>query len=287
MIDYNQAPPHVKAILFAGPGKCGTSTYSSILRRSKSTCFNLSKSKETNYLLRPKSSVSLQEYFRLFSSTDHDQPFVEVSNLYFFSSHFASNLSLFDSPKIIFTLRHPFDRIVSHLYQYARCRGYVSLDHALDNHLDVISRSLYAYNLDKFIAFKENSLILRLEDLILNAQSTFNKLSLFTGFTDLDFDPPINSYESNSRKSSRFFLASRLLKTASPYARSQFPTLFQSLRDSRFINRLLYRPVSPLPALTPSTIKSLASVIDPDLKRLSLIWGITYRPVLEHIHLSA
>lgn len=263
-------------VIFIGPGKCGTSTYSNVLKSSNNKNYCLSKVKETNFLLKPIRNNDLSNYHNYFDKYNSG-PYVEVSNLYFFSNIFRNNLEFIQNYKLIVTLRDPLERLISHLFQYMRTKKYSSLDEALDCNQDVIYRSLFGYQLSKFLKYKENILILRLEDLKSRPKYCFDSLRSFTGLDLYQsyLSLPDNLKRSNSKMLSRSTYLTSILKSFAPILREKIPSLFERIRFNEITTNFLYtRDFQEIQPLSNTTIKNLNSIFKKDAELVKNEWEI-------------
>lgn len=265
-----------KHIIFPGPGKCGTSyIYSLALKYLDKDTFNFPRIKESNYLTS-HTSFELNKYLKFYSSQDPTKWFLDFSNTYFFSSRFSSALRNLSDFRMYITLRDPVERVYSHLHQYALSYNYSSLDQALDNHLDVLSRSLYSKQLYKFSDYKDRISFILLNDLKLNPLAVISNIAKEAGSMITCEEFSSDSLNQNARKSSRFPAFTRISRSLYAQFKNISPSAAASLKSSRTISHILY---SKSPSSLPSSVgldSYIRNYFTEEYSFLKSYYGITF-----------
>lgn len=265
-----------KHIIFPGPGKCGTSyLYSLSLKYLDKSSFNFPRIKESNYLSKC-SRYDQKEYLKFYSSQDYDNWFLDFSNTYFFSLRFSQVLANLSDLRMYITLRDPVERVYSHLYQYALSFNYSSLDQALDNHLDVLSRSLYSKQLYKFSDYKDYITFILLNDLKSNPMNIISDIAKDAGATIKSDGFSSDKLNQNTRKASRSPFLTKLSKNLYSQFKNLSPSAAACLKSSKTLSHILY---SKSPAFLPSSTgldSYIRNFFTEEYSFLETYYGITF-----------
>ena len=179
--------------MIIGAMKSGTSTLSDILSMHSEVCF--CQEKEPHFFSKnPDYSKDLENYKKLY----HPQPGQicgEASTTYTcypeFNKDVWQSLYAFNPKlKLIYIMRDPIDRIVSH-YMHNYLRGYTSepFEKVVLSRATYINRTRYFVQIRPYIERfgKEQVLLLTFEDFIANKKETLNRLANFLGIDDSKF----------------------------------------------------------------------------------------------------
>jgi hypothetical protein len=188
--------------------------------------------------------------------------------------------SLLPDARIIYILRNPIDRTISHYqHQYARNLENRSLTEALANldYNEYVDRSRYAWQLDQFLSHYplEHILVLSQEDLLQKRRPTlqrvFRWLGVAANFDDPRFDRLYHESSSIRRKSARGL---RLAGLPGFRLIRKLPEHLASAAD-----RWLFYPLSlpvPRPVLPDDLRSQLADYLQSDVQRLRALTGQSF-----------
>ncbi|WP_431133933.1 sulfotransferase family protein [Psychroserpens mesophilus] len=189
--------------LLIGAAKSATTSLSNALSQHPDICF--SNPKEPEFFCKDNWRNNLETYHSLFKNKSA-KLYGEGSTNYSKFPHYNKNIhhDIFDynpNMKIIYMMRHPLERIVSH-YVHSYNRGHESID---DINTALISKShytdtaLYAMQIEPYINLFgiHNILMLFFEDFISNPQHVIDTTFNFLGVDSIT----VNKKVLNSNKS--------------------------------------------------------------------------------------
>lgn len=173
--------------LLIGSAKSATTSLSNGLSQHPDICF--SDPKEPQFFSTTNWRDHLENYHALFDEKDA-KLYGEGSTNYSKFPHYNKNIhqDIFDynpNMKIIYMMRHPIDRIVSH-YVHSYNRGHESIDDintALTSNSHYLDTARYAMQIEPFISRfgRQNVLLLFFEDFVSKPQDVLNTAFDFLG----------------------------------------------------------------------------------------------------------
>jgi hypothetical protein len=178
--------------------------------------------------------------------------------------------STLDRPKLIYLIRDPLVRAVSH-YMHDWTMGTMSggIDAALDSHPELIDYGRYGMQIEPYVqAFGASSvLILSLEEMSRDGQGVLDRVGTFLGHPGLNWRDDHERENASSDRIRRFPLHDLLIESriATVVRRSLVP---QGLRD-RIKRR---RQMSSRPVLSPGNRARLREIFAADRARLSAMF---------------
>ena len=176
-------------------------------------------------------------------------------------------------PKLIYVMRHPIDRLISH-YMHQWSEGVISCDinRAIDRYPELINYSCYGMQLQPYLqAFGSDSLLLlQFDDLKKNQHKTLERIGIFLGIKQQLHWVDSLSQDNVSARRIRRFPGYELLVNARPMAWIRKNLVPQSVRD-RIKKKL---SMQQRPEIAPDQYQRLVDIFDKDLKILSNCLGI-------------
>ncbi|WP_299228424.1 sulfotransferase [uncultured Psychroserpens sp.] len=175
--------------LLIGSAKSATTSLSNGISQHPDICF--CNQKEPQFFSKENWKEHLHEYHSLFKKTA--KLYGEASTNYSKFPHYNQNIhkDIFNynpNMKIIYIMRHPLDRMISH-YIHSFNRGHEPLkdiNEAISSNIHYINTGKYAMQIEPYIKHfgRKNVLLLFFEDFIINPQSVLN-----TVFNFLNIEP--------------------------------------------------------------------------------------------------
>lgn len=180
--------------LLIGSAKSATTSLSNGLSQHPDVCF--SDPKEPQFFSDPNWRDRLEIYYALFGKKDA-KLYGEGSTNYSKFPNYNQNIhqDIFDynpNMKIIYMMRHPIDRIVSH-YIHSYNRGHESIDDinvALTSNSHYLDTARYAMQIEPYINRfgRQNVLMLFFEDFVSKPQQVLNTTFNFLGIENISVD---------------------------------------------------------------------------------------------------
>ncbi|WP_040247555.1 sulfotransferase family protein [Psychroserpens mesophilus] len=253
--------------LLIGAAKSATTSLSNALSQHPDICF--SNPKEPEFFCKDNWRDNLTNYHALFS----DKPaklYGEGSTNYSKFPHYNKNIhtDIFNynpNMKIIYMMRHPIDRIVSH-YIHSYNRGHESIkdiNTALTSNNHYIDTARYAMQIEPYINYfgRNNVLLLFFEDFISNPQQVLNTTFDFLNINGIT----VNQKTLNTNKS----FNRRVLH----HKYDQPKTLFEKIKKvvmllKNYCNRDF---ISQKPKLTTQTKVFIMNNIADDIKKIEAL----------------
>lgn len=185
-------------LLIIGAMKSGTTSLYDDLRQHPDIFFP--HDKEPHFLCRSDAleGNAVDEYRRLFTHARQNQICVDASTgytkmpTYTGVAHRAVKL-LGDEIQSIYILRHPVKRAISHYHhEFVHGRITQDIDTALREQPEFIYYSSYAYQVQPWLEKlgRNQVLLLKFEDFILNRQSTYNHICQWMGLKRFQLRKP-------------------------------------------------------------------------------------------------
>lgn len=263
--------------IIIGAMKCGTSTLHEQLALQPGTC--LSEPKEPNFFSDDSEYRRGWNWYQLlFDSAAENDLRGESSTHYTKLPTYPDTITrikhhLAPPPKLIYIMRHPIDRLISHyVHDWTEQKVTAPIDQAIDTHPDLTNYSKYAMQLSPFIsAFgAEQILPVFFERMIARPQQELERVCRFL---DYPGKPKWNDGLAAQNQS-----AERMQMTPVSSFLLNFPGL-RTLRNA-FVPKSLRERVKSRwqmkekPQLSDASVSRLTEVFDEDLSRLSAIVGV-------------
>lgn len=230
-------------LFFVGAGKCGTTWLYGLTKAHNN--ISVSKVKETLFFENNKTE-SISKYHSFFDLNTSYKYIAEFSNTYIFHPVVPERIHAYNpGAKIIFTVRNPVNRAVSH-YQFL-LRGGKTLPPFEEAIYDprytyILKRGCFFSFIQNYLDFfeKDSVTTLILEDLIHEKDTYIQQLSDFLGlnFSSVTFDEAI--YKLPASKPRLKILAKGLKHGANLARKIGGQTLIQYLKESP-IPRIAYK----------------------------------------------
>ena len=165
------------------------------------------------------------------------------------------------NPKLIYIVRNPFERILSH-FRHVKHLSYERP--LLDEHL--LSTSMYYTQLEQYLRYfrQDNMLVLDFDDLVAEPAATVRRVWRFLGLADGPVRP---SYRASNASEHNYKLRERFRRNG---CRLPIPGRVLDFGD-RLLTRL--RPV-PKPALSPAEADFVHESLKADMRRLNAVFGV-------------
>jgi len=235
----------------------------------------MSTPKEPNFFSdNPIYNKGLDWYKNLFSGAHEDDICGESSTHYTKLPDYPHTIERLKganpNPKLIYIMRHPVDRLVSH-YMHQWSEGVIScdIDKAIDRYPELINYSCYGKQLIPFLdAFGVEALLpVLFSDLKLSPQASLEMIGKFIGVTDLaSLHWDLKDGRDNvSKNRIRRFYGSELIINSAPMTWVRRTFVPQGLRDG--IKEFL--AMRTRPELSESQLAKVTEVFDLDLKLLN------------------
>lgn len=263
--------------IIIGAMKCGTSTLHEQIALQSGT--HLSEPKEPNFF---SDDAEYQRgwkwYEQLFTGAQDGDLRGESSTHYTklptypetidrISQHLPSPL------KLIYVMRHPVDRLVSHyVHDWTEQKVSTPIDEAIDSHLDLINYSKYAMQLAPFVKQfgSQNILPVFFERMISRKQEELERVCQFLGYAKKPtWDDGLAAQNQSSERMQMTLLSSFLLN---------FPgmrTFRNAFIPKSFRERIKGRwQMKDKPKLSADSEAKLVEIFDTDLRDLSSMLGV-------------
>lgn len=257
--------------LVIGAQKCGTTTIYEDLQSHPEIYI---PDKEASGLvgLNPNETASVESYAALFRPGANSLV-GEVSTLYSMFPKYdvvRTASDILDSPQIIYIVREPISRVISH-HNHAYSLGLMGpdIDAEVWKHSELIENSCYATQIGPWIKEfgRSNVHIIRFEDYMAERQTGANAIFRELGLTPWALPTVSQAFNTADNK----FVSTggwAKLSSSAPYRRLIRPLISEQLR------RKMMRLVLPKPAKRPSppskrTVLELARHLQPEVAALS------------------
>jgi len=175
--------------------------------------------------------------------------------------------------KFIYIIRHPIDRLISHyIHEWSQGVIKADIDSAVERHSELISYSLYHYQINHYLSnYSSNQIMLVFYDsLISRPQFEFERISDFIGIKDtVEWDFTMEKKNVSSKRIKRFPLDEFLVNSnfATAIRRACVPIGVRDWMKSRLtMNRR--------PALSEATSVLVTKKFDEDLNQLGALFGV-------------
>lgn len=172
------------SFMIIGAMKCGTTALSQFL--DQHVDISIHDQKEPNIFNKKNWKVLLEEYYSHFDSKA--KYWGEASTHYTkypISQNAPTNIHSYNPEmKLIYIVRHPFERIVSdYMHQYMRGYTKLTLSEAIKELPDLIDKSKYYMQLEKFRALftKDQILVLAYDDFKSDHMKLLGRITAFIG----------------------------------------------------------------------------------------------------------
>lgn len=250
--------------LLIGAAKSATTSLSNALSQHPDICF--SNPKEPEFFCKDNWRDKIENYHSLFKQKSV-KLYGEGSTNYSKFPHYNKNIhkDIFDynpNMKIIYMMRHPIDRIVSH-YIHSYNRGHESINDiniALTSNTHYIDTARYAFQIEPYITHfgRKNVLLLFFEDFISNPQQVLNTTFDFLDINRIELNPKtLNSNKSFNRRVIHH-------KYDNP------KTIFEKIKKGMMIFKNYFSGdfISKKPKLNTETIAYIMDNIEGDIKKI-------------------
>lgn len=268
---------HRPDFIIIGAMKCGTSTLHEQIAMQPST--HLSEPKEPNFFSNDEEfQRSMDWYQALFRDAHSTDLRGESSTHYTKLPTYPSTITriakhLSPPPKMIYIMRHPIDRLISHyVHDWTERKVSAPIDSAVDSHPDLINYSKYAMQLTPFVTEFGADMILPVffERMIAHPQSELERVCNFLGYEHSPtWQTNLAAQNQSAERMQMTMLSSFLL---------HFPGL-RTLRNT-FIPKSLRERIKgrwqmkDRPGLSQESVSKLQTIFDEDLKALSRLLSI-------------
>jgi len=176
------------------------------------------------------------------------------------------------SPKLIYVMRHPVDRLVSHyIHQWSQHVMKCDINQAIDQYDELIAYSCYAMQLKPYIEEygKENILCVFMESIKDNPQNQLLKVADFIGYKgDVQWKFDLEK-QNVSKEKIRMFPGYKLLINSGLKAWLRRHFIPQSIRN--YIKKKL--TMQDRPEIGEDKMRQLTEIFDNDLQQLAVILG--------------
>ena len=212
---------------------------------------------------------SLDWYTALFSDADTEQICGESSTHYTKLPDYPETIqrlkAAIPQPKLIYVMRHPIDRLVSH-YMHQWSEGVISCDinQAIDRYPELIDYSCYGMQITPYFeAFGSKSVLpLFFEGLKANKNKTLNRVGEFIGLTEPLIWVDDLAQDNVSSQRIRRFYGYELLINSKPMAWLRKALIPQRLRD-RVKQQL---SMQRRPEISSAQLARITEIFDRDLQ---------------------
>lgn len=172
---------------------------------------------------------------------------------------------LLPNVKLIYVLRDPISRLISHLHHdlYRDRIKSNQIEEVLTEDNTYIKTSLYYFQISKYLEFysPKNIFFVKFEDYLQNSNLVLNEICDFLKLSNYDFQ--INSFNTTEN---RYWIKNfeKVKTIKSNFVKKLYHTIFY------FVNKKFERP-----KLSQSTLTRLAQIFSKDLEKLENDFGIT------------
>ena len=211
----------------------------------------------------------LNWYTALFSDADTEQICGESSTHYTKLPDYPETIqrlkAAIPQPKLIYVMRHPIDRLVSH-YMHQWSEGVISCDinQAIDRYPELVDYSCYGMQISAYFeAFGSKSVLpLFFEDLKANKNKSLNRVGEFIGLTEPLIWVDDLAQDNVSSQRIRRFYGYELLINSKPMAWLRKALIPQRLRD-RVKQQL---SMQRRPEISSAQLARITEIFDRDLQ---------------------
>jgi len=260
--------PRLPDFIIIGAMKSATSTLHNQL--SAQPGIFMSTPKEPNFFSDDEIyNQGLDWYTALFSGADTEQVCGESSTHYTKLPDYPETIqrlkAAIPQPKLIYVMRHPIDRLVSH-YMHQWSEGVISCDinQAIDRYPELIDYSCYGMQITPYFeAFGSKSVLpLFFEGLKANKNKTLNRVGEFIGLTEPLIWVDDLAQDNVSSQRIRRFYGYELLINSKPMAWLRKALIPQRVRD-RVKQQL---SMQRRPEISSAQLARITEIFDRDLQ---------------------
>jgi hypothetical protein len=256
-----------------GAMKCGTSTLHAQLAAQPQ--FFMSAPKEPNFFSNDEIYAKGEDWYRgLFATAPEGAIKGESSTHYTKLPTYPKTVerltALIPDAKFVYVTRDPIERLVSH-YIHEWSQGVITcpIDEAIEKHPELVAYSLYAYQLEPFVARfgKERILVVEFEDLTAAPDATLTRIADFLGAKgEVRWRDDLETQNVSAERIRKFPLYSLIIDNpvATALRRALVP---RALRDRVKANLQMRER----PALSPARLAQLAEIFARDRERLEAL----------------
>lgn len=260
--------------IIIGAMKCATSSLHEQLAEQPG--FFMSTPKEPNFFSNDEQYAKGTVWYDNLFSMAGEQPFIGESSTHYsklptYPKTLERLQNHFDTPpKIIYIIRHPIDRLVSqYIHEWTQNVIKVDINHALSLHPELISYSLYHYQISPYIeAFgKENVLLVPFSGLKQHPQKELERICNFLGYQgEAEWKTDLQQSNVSAERIRKFPLYNLMVDSA-PAAFIRRTFIPQGLRD--MIKRRF--TMNKRPELSSENINMLEQRFNQDLAQLNAL----------------
>ena len=271
----NLRPGALPNLVVIGAQKCGTSVLHYYLSLHPEV--SMSKPKELNFFIEERNWPRGVDWYRGHFDPDARVRGEASPNYSAFPQHQGvpeRMHSVVPEARLIYMIRDPLERIAAHwVHNYAKRREKGTLAETLTHpNTSYVNRSLYAMQLERFLAFypREQVLVFQQSELRYKRMETLRRIFGFLG-VDSDYTHPRFEQERHqtARKTRATRLAVRLEKLGRSSRARMLPSNFWLVLDDRLpLRRAIKRP-DVRASLPPDTLAQLRA----DAERLRELTG--------------
>ena len=276
--------PHLPNILTIGAMKAGTTSLHHYLDMHPD--IYMSKIKEPHFFVKEENwSKGLDWYKKLFVT---DKVIRGESSQGYTKCHSEKGVAkrikeTIPNVKLIYLLRDPIDRIISHAVEYfTEIHKITDLNKDLSGNLDIhiVKTSMYYYQISEYLKYFDlNQIhILTLEDLRDNRLEEMNKIFDFIGVKRLN-DNKIFDFVKNSGQEkvikNKFAKISENSSLKNIVKKVFRINTFNKFKRSKLYEKIFTKPVAK-PVITPEIEKRLIEYLKDDVNKLKDLTGLTF-----------
>jgi len=177
-----------------------------------------------------------------------------------------------EKPKLIYMVRHPVDRLVSHyIHQWSRNKFKCEINSAIEEYSELVSYSCYAKQLKPYVAHygRENILVVFMESIKNNPQELIERVADFIGFSGQVQWRHDLAKQNVSKERIRIFPGYGLLIDSDFMVCVRRNFIPQVIRD--YVKKRLSKQKRP--NIDAKRLEYLIEIFDQDLQELGLILG--------------
>jgi len=176
------------------------------------------------------------------------------------------------APKLIYVMRHPIDRLVSHyIHQWSQRVMKCDINEAIDQYDELVAYSCYAQQLQPYIEQygRENILCIFMESIKSNPQKQLERITDFIGYKgQVKWRSDLSPQNASKEKLRNFFGYKLLLSSVA------MKWLRHNCIPKRTRNYVKNRlSMQSRPVINSQQMAKLTEVFDQDLQQLSVILG--------------
>lgn len=266
--------------LFVGPDKSGSSWLYKALRAHHQVY--LPDVKELFYFDRFYDR-GWRWYKSFFEDAGYDYRVIgEISHDYLFSPLACERIAQdLPSVKLMVCLRDPVERAFSaYLYMIKQGRVNCDFETALEEVEELIDHGRYAEHLEGYLETfgRERIHIAAFDDLVADPQGFFDQVCSFLGVARKELPPELGRNVLPAAKPRSYPVARLARGIGWQIRRLGMPRVVNRAKDSRLINRFLYRTYSAedKPHMATQTREHLEDVFFPEVQRLDTMVGTAF-----------